>query len=373
MTKLKIIQNTEQKKVSTQYVVYHPDKYSKIYQWFLENIYFSLLNKNTRFLISTRQSRQFFLGFQQIVSPNIDLNLRIYQQNRYHNVPRSHLLRHINIFVILAVLTIFVASFMTKIMTCFPTPKDYFINPLNSCQLYKNILTFSLLRRLPLSAWREYQQELIQRESLIKKLLLETRKSDVYSTDWLHAHHISYHPLYTNYLNSLAQEAIVIDLFSQPTPVTSITYNFDIHPPKLYGSFTINFSSTPTSPLALKLPSGFLVTQVISPKGPLLSSQFIQTQNYLSLDISTYSNKPSDFVIDFESLLSPPVSSEYRFLIDLPINQTLSSHRLILNYPPKTPLTLKSEPVVARPGSIEYNLALQGLTLIKLVYGQTPP
>jgi len=357
-------------KVKTNITIYYPYNHNYISRIFLEKVYFPLFKSHHKFFIVTTKNKFPHLGYQQVLKidhqdlPSLiqkQIQDRLYLQNNYLYFPNSKKYLPILILILFTTILIIYIAFFIVVSGCFPEPENYF-NPHNFCQklTYKNhILTYLLRSKMP--PWVSYSQDTVLRQSLLKKLPWD---KNPYYLDWLYANGIAYSPIYSDYLINQKNGSLDLSLLENTSPLKAISYELNYTDKKLTTTINIIFEKNVSKIINIKLPVDFVLQNILLNTIKLPSGSFWQKNQSLFIDTSVFTPQENELKLILDSNLNKNKQSLWGVYIQLPFNQTLVSHTLVINYPPDWLIIVRQKPHIARNGFLQYNLPVRGISKI---------
>jgi len=360
----------EQIKVRTNITIYYPYSHNFISRIFLEKVYFPLFKSHHKFFIVTTKNKFPRLGYQQVIKidhqdlPSLiqkQIQDRLYLQNNYLYYPSSKSFLLILILIPFVAISIICAIFLFVINSCFPEPENYF-NPHNFCQKFtfnNYILTYLLQSKMP--SWISYSQDLVLRRNLIKRLPPD---ENPYYLDWLYANGIAYSPIYSDYLINQKNGSLDLSLLEKTSPQKAISYELNYTDKKLTATINIISEKNVSKIINIKLPVNFVLQNILLNTIKLPSGSFWQKNQSLYIDTSVFTPQENELKLILDSNLNNNKQSLWGVYIQLPFNQTLVSHTLVINYPPDWLIIVRQKPHIARNGFLQYNLPVRGISKI---------
>jgi len=408
--RLKNTLNNHKKNISTEYILYRPDHLFPPYRIFLENFYFRLFKKNFRFFIITRKSRTFSLGYQQTFHLHktdsqeteklIIKNNQFLQNNYIYKNPKFSVYPYVY-FIFTTVVILLVGYLLPiQILKCFPNPEVFFNESSQCFSIFNKIYFLPVLTHSKSPPWKAYQQDLLLRQPLVKQLLLgyglqvvnqgnkicsitinryapeivvpedlfsckhPLTPPSVYYLDWLLSHGIAKSQFYHDYLSTQNENAWILDSFPSDVRIsrTQVVFHYDAG--KLNLSLIILPEQLPPI-FTLNLPVNFHLKSVQVNKTPLNPDKYWLSGHELKIDRKALSLPDSSLELNFDTADPLLPNLPQKFLFSLPVGLYLPSFTAIILYNPQYQLVTSSQPTVAQPGFLQYNLASRGNTLLE--------
>lgn len=160
----------------------------------------------------------------------------------------------------------------------------------------------------------------------------------------------------------------LIYLLTKTFPISNINYNLILTSNHTTLESKFIFDQNLSEIIIFNISEGFYLQNIQLNDKNISPAYISKSQNSLLLDTSQLILKNQILKLTLDSLQTPK-----HLIIQLPIDQVLSSHILNINYPTNDLITVDKNPAFAKPGLLQYNLPTTGAFQLQITYGQTPP